>query len=55
MEQEITGDCQEGEYGPNNYHDVCKEHYRQIDEFKEELKRKACKRIKAEQAQLTLF
>lgn len=55
MEQEITGDCQDGEYGPNNYHDVCKEHYRQIDEFKKELKQKAVRRIKAEQAQLTLF
>jgi hypothetical protein len=31
------------------------EHYRQIDEFKEELKRKRERRIKAEQAQLTLF
>ena len=55
MEQEITGDCQDGEYGPNNYHDVCKEHYRQIDEFKKELKQKAVRRIKAEQAQLTIF
>lgn len=38
LEQEITGDCQNGEYGQNNYHDVCKEHNRQIEEFKKALR-----------------
>jgi hypothetical protein len=40
LENEITGDCQDGEYGPNNLHDVCKEHRRKINEFYKELKKK---------------
>ena len=40
LEDEITGDCQDGEYGSNNLHDVCKEHRRKINEFYKELKRK---------------
>jgi hypothetical protein len=36
MEQEITGDCQDGEYGPNNYHDVCHEHPEPRDEGRRE-------------------
>ncbi len=40
LEDEITGDCQDGEYGPNNFYNVCKEHRRKIDEFYKELKKK---------------
>ena len=55
LEEEITGCCRDGISGPNNYHEVCVEHYREIADLKEELKKKRIRRIKAEQAQLTLF
>lgn len=55
LEEEITGCCRDGISGPNNYHEVCVQHYREIADLKEELKKKRIRRIKAEQAQLTLF
>jgi hypothetical protein len=38
LENEITGLCRDGIYGPNNYHDVCKKHYQEIDELNKKLK-----------------
>ena len=40
LEEEITGCCRDGISGPNNYHEVCIKHYREIADLKEELKKK---------------
>ena len=39
LEENTPLDCKEGEQGENNYHEVCKEHYRQIREYITELKK----------------
>ena len=43
MEQDAP-DCQDCELGDNNLYEVCKEHERQIEAFKEELKKKRIKK-----------
>lgn len=39
LETEISGICPDGVYGENNYHEVCKEFYRQRKEYLEQLKK----------------
>lgn len=38
LEEEITGLCRDGTFGHNNYHDVCKKHYQEINELIKKLK-----------------
>lgn len=38
LETELDFECNDGKYGINNYHDVCINHYREIDAFMKQLR-----------------
>ena len=40
LEEEITGTCRDGVYGPNNYSEICKQYYLERAEYIESLKKK---------------
>lgn len=38
LDSEIDGNCKDGEYGENNYSNICKEYYLQLDKQRQRLK-----------------